>query len=159
MKKVSILLSVVSTTVIFSGCSVVDQAIGGVGSIHITRIELDVSSDSALRKSDQSFGKDRDVFLDQVRTVARNHNFMDKTLTIGIVPKPIAYFETPPPWLCYLKVLETNGQLTVELRQYYEKRKKTRLYKDTETALVNELVRHFSGRLEVRSQRQLRYPW
>ena len=159
MKRPSILLSMVLTAMIFSGCSVLDWSIGGVGAIHTTQFVLDASSNGASRGSDQVFSKDRDIMLEQVRTVARAHHFTDKTMTIGGEPKPIAYFETMPPWPCILKVFETNEQLSVELWQYYDKRKQTRLYKEVEAALANELANHFAERLEIRPQRQLRYPW
>ena len=159
MKKISLILSLMLISVIHSGCSVVDWGIGGVGSTHITRFELDVSSNGGLRESSQLLDKDRSIVLEQVKAVAHTHHFVDKSLNIGGEPRPIAYFATSPPWLCMLKIFETNNHLTVELWQYYEKRNKTHLYKDTETALTDKLKNHFSDRLEVRYQRQLRYPW
>ena len=159
MTKTHMLLLVALMTVIVSGCGVLDCLIGGVGSIHSTRFTIDVSSSGGSRDGDQALDTDRDILLEQVRTVARAHHFMDKTLMIGGEPKPMAYFETTPPWLCSLKVYQTNGQLSVELWQYYEKRKSTPLYKETKTALTNALTNRFADRLTIRSERQLRYPW
>ena len=159
MKKTSMLLSVALTTFIFSGCSFFDSAIGGVASIHTTRIVLDWPSSGTSQESDHMFSKDRDILLQQVRAVARAHHFMDMTTSVGGVPKPIAHFETTPPWALFISVFETNKQLSVVLCQYYDKRKQTRQYKETDAALANELTNHFVDRLEIQRQRELRYPW
>ena len=159
MKKPTKLLLTVLATMILSGCSVVDWAIGGVGAIHTTRFVLDVSSDVESEERNHVFSKERGIVLEQVRAVARAHHFVDKTPIVGGEPKPIAYFETVPPWPCILRVFETNEQLSVELWQYYEKRKQTRLYNEVEAALANNLANHFGDRLELQTQRQLRYPW
>ena len=105
------------------------------------------------------FSKDRDILLEQVRAVALAHNFVDKTKGVGGVQKPIAYYKTIPPWALFLSVFETNKQLSVVLWQYYDKRKQTRQYKETDASLVNQLTNHFADRLEIQRQRELRYPW
>jgi len=159
MKKISMLLSVALTTFIFSGCSFFDSVIGGVASIHTTRFVLDVPSGSTSQESDQLFSKDRDILLEQVRKVARVHHFVDMTTGIGGNPKPIAHFETDAPWTIFISVFETNKQLSVVLWQYYDKRKQTRQFKETDAALANLLTNHFADRLEIKRQRKLRYPW
>ena len=115
MKKTSTLLSVALTTFIFSGCSFFDSVIGGVASIHTTQIVLDVPSGGVSQDSDQLFSKNRDILLGQVGTVALAHHFVDMTTSIRGVPKPIAHFETTPPWALFISVFETNKQLSVVL--------------------------------------------
>jgi len=159
MKKIYILLSMTLITVIFSGCSFFDSVIGGVASIHTTRIVLDVPSGGASQDSDQVFSKNRDILLEQVRSVALTHHFADMTTGVSGVPKPIAHFETVPPWALFISVFETNKQLSVVLWQYYDKRKQTPQYKEAGAALENILTNHFVDRLEIQRQRELRYPW
>ena len=159
MKKMSILLSVALITIIFSGCSFFDSAIGGVASIQTTRIVLNVPSGNTSQESDQLFSKDRDILLKQVRAVALAHNFVDMTKGVGGDPKPIAYYQTEPPWALFISVFETNKQLSVVLWQYYDKRKQTPQYKEMDVALVNQLTNHFADPLEIQRQRELRYPW
>ena len=153
------LLSVALTTFIFSGCSFFDSVIGGVASIHTTQIVLDLPSGDTSQVSDQLFSKDRDILLEQVREVALAHHFADMTTGIRGVPKPIAHFETTPPWALFISVFETNKQLSVVLWQYYDKRKQTPKYKETDAALENTLTNHFIDRLEIQRKRELRYPW
>ncbi len=159
MKKIFMLLSVALTTVIFSGCSFFDSAIGGVASIHTTRIVLDEPSDKASQKSEKAFSKNRDILLEQVKSVALAHHFVDMTKGVGGDPKPIAHFETEPPWALFISVFETNKHLSVVLWQYYDKQKQTSQYKETDGALAYVLTNHFVDHLKIQRQRELRYPW
>ena len=159
MKNISMLLSVALTTIIFSGCSFFDSAIGGVAAIHTTRIVLDLPSGGTSQVSDQLLSKDCDILLEQVREIALTHHFVDMTTGIRGVPKPIAHFETTPPWALFISVFETNKQLSVVLWQYYDKRKQTPQYKEAGAALEEILTNHFVDRLEIQRKRELRYPW
>ena len=160
MRNMLILLTVSLIIVLNNGCGVFDSAIGGVGSVHTTRFVLNAPSDGAPRDRDRALSKDQDIVLERVRAVAGAHNFLDTTPTTeGGEPNLIAQFETNPPFPLFLSVFEVDDQLSVRLMQYDDSRKKTQLYNEVEVALSEKLTNHFAGRLEVRPQRQLRYPW
>lgn len=146
-------LLVALTSVMLNGCAVTDWMIGGVGVIHTTRFTLDAAA------SDQTTDSDRKVMLAKVGGAARANGFPDRLSTIAIKPKPIAYYETSAPWPCFLKTLEADRKLSVELWQYYDKRGKTPLYKEAEAALTDELTDGFGDRLRIQSTREVRYPW
>ena len=154
-----ILLLVAITIVIFIAYHVFDSVIGGVGAIHTTQFVLDLSSSDTSPESSQVNSENRDLILKQVRAIAEAHNFEDNTLNTTGEPRPIVYFETVPPWPCIIRVFDTDEQLSVHLWQYNDKRNQTDLYKEVKTALENELTKSFAGRLDIWSQRKLRYPW
>lgn len=155
MDKTLTLLLVILTIMFFSGCSVLDSAIGGVGSTHSAQFIIKTSSINTSGERNQLNSEDREVILNQVRAVAEDHDFVDKTLKIASEPRPIAYFETTPPWPCILKIYETEQQLSIELWQYYDKREKTPLFKEVETILTNEFMMRFSDRMDIKSESQL----
>jgi len=83
MKKTSMLLSVALTTFIFSGCSFFDSVIGGVASIHTTRIVLDEPSGGVSQDSDQVFNKDRDILLEHLRQINSCPLYCGSTMISG----------------------------------------------------------------------------
>ena len=159
MKKSHIILIVAIIIVILLAYGIFDLVIGGIGSIHTTQFVLDLSSSDTSTESNQTKSENRELILKQVRAIAEAHNFKDLTLNIAGEPRPIVYFETLPPWPCIIRVFETDEELSIDLWQYNNKRNQTNLYKEVKVALEKELKKNFAGRLNILSQRELRYPW
>ena len=55
------------------------------------------------------------IIFDRTSKLKRRNKFADMTKSVGGDPKPIAYYQTEPPWVLFISVFETNKQLSVVL--------------------------------------------